>query len=127
MFSTTALARMRRLTLLGNLSGGLGTFAYFRFLDVSAHANLAPVGGAEILYFVVAFSIISEASLSFLGAGVDPRTPTWGNMLRDGQQFIQKAWWPAIFPGTALVLLVLALNLLGDALRDALDPRARNR
>ena len=59
MFSTAALARMRRLTLLGNLSGGLGTFAYFRFLDVSAHANLAPVGGAEILYFVVAFSMIS--------------------------------------------------------------------
>jgi peptide/nickel transport system permease protein len=77
--------------------------------------------------FVVAFSIISEASLSFLGAGVDPRTPTWGNMLKEGQQFIQKAWWPAIFPGTALVLLVLSLNLLGDALRDALDPRARNR
>jgi peptide/nickel transport system permease protein len=77
--------------------------------------------------FVVAFSIISEASLSFLGAGVDPRTPTWGNMLRDGQQFIQKAWWPAVFPGIALVLLVLALNLLGDALRDALDPRGRLR
>lgn len=77
--------------------------------------------------FVVAFSIISEASLSFLGAGVDPRTPTWGNMLREGQQYIQKAWWPAIFPGTALVILVLSLNLFGDALRDALDPRARTR
>jgi peptide/nickel transport system permease protein len=75
--------------------------------------------------FVIAFSIIAEASLSFLGAGVHPETPTWGNMLRDGQRLIQRAWWPAIFPGSALVLLVLSLNLLGDALRDALDPRAR--
>jgi peptide/nickel transport system permease protein len=75
--------------------------------------------------FVVAFAIISEASLSFLGAGVDPETPTWGNMLRDGQRVLQVAWWLALFPGTALVLTVLSLNLLGDALRDALDPRVR--
>jgi peptide/nickel transport system permease protein len=75
--------------------------------------------------FVVAFAIISEASLSFLGAGVDPETPTWGNMLRDGQRVLQSAWWLALFPGIALVLTVLTLNLLGDALRDALDPRAR--
>ena len=74
--------------------------------------------------FVIAFAIISEASLSFLGAGVDPETPTWGNMLRDGQRVLQSAWWLALFPGMALVLTVLSLNLLGDALRDALDPRA---
>jgi peptide/nickel transport system permease protein len=77
--------------------------------------------------FVVAFAIISEASLSFLGAGVDPETPTWGNMLRDGQRVLQVAWWLALFPGMALVLTVLSLNLLGDALRDALDPRGRGR
>lgn len=77
--------------------------------------------------FVVAFAIISEASLSFLGAGVDPETPTWGNMLRDGQRVLQRAWWLAIFPGMALVTTVLALNLLGDGLRDAFDPRARKR
>jgi peptide/nickel transport system permease protein len=77
--------------------------------------------------FVVAFAIISEASLSFLGAGVPPATPTWGNMLRDGQQFIQIAWWMAVFPGSALFILVLALNLFGDGLRDALDPRMRRR
>ena len=75
--------------------------------------------------FVVAYAIISEASLSFLGAGVDPETPTWGNMLRDGQRVLQTAWWLALFPGIALVLTVLSLNLLGDALRDALDPRVR--
>jgi peptide/nickel transport system permease protein len=77
--------------------------------------------------FVVAFAIISEASLSFLGAGVDPETPTWGNMLRDGQRVLQSAWWLALFPGIALVLTVLTLNLLGDALRDALDPRSQGR
>ena len=77
--------------------------------------------------FVVAFAIISEASLSFLGAGVDPETPTWGNMLRDGQRVLQRAWWLSVFPGAALVLAVLTLNLLGDGLRDALDLRARER
>ena len=77
--------------------------------------------------FVVAYAIISEASLSYLGAGVDPDTPTWGNMLRDGQQVLQRAWWLAVFPGGALVTTVLTLNLLGDGLRDALDPRSRRR
>ncbi len=77
--------------------------------------------------FVVAFAIISEASLSFLGAGVPPETPTWGNMLREGQQFMQIAWWMAVFPGSALFVLVLALNIFGDGLRDALDPRMRRR
>jgi peptide/nickel transport system permease protein len=77
--------------------------------------------------FIIAYAIIAEASLSFLGAGVTPETPTWGNMLRDGQRLIQRAWWPSMFPGFALVILVLSLNLLGDALRDALDPRGRGR
>jgi peptide/nickel transport system permease protein len=77
--------------------------------------------------FVLAFAIISEASLSFLGAGVPPDQPSWGNMLRDGQKLIQRAWWMAIFPGIFLVITVLAFNILGDGLRDALDPRARER
>ena len=77
--------------------------------------------------FVLAFAIISEASLSFLGAGVPPDEPSWGNMLRDGQKLIQRAWWLAIFPGIFLVITVLAFNILGDGLRDALDPRARER
>jgi peptide/nickel transport system permease protein len=77
--------------------------------------------------FVIAFAIISEASLSFLGAGVPPEEPTWGNMLRDGQRVLQRAWWLAVFPGLALVTTILTLNLVGDSLRDALDPRSRNR
>ena len=74
--------------------------------------------------FVVALAIISESSLSFLGAGVPPQQPTWGNMLREGQPLLQQAWWMSIFPGVALFATVLALNLVGDGLRDALDPRS---
>jgi peptide/nickel transport system permease protein len=77
--------------------------------------------------FVIAFAIISEASLSFLGAGVPPEEPTWGNMLREGQRVLQRAWWLAVVPGAALVTTILSLNLVGDALRDALDPRSRGR
>lgn len=77
--------------------------------------------------FIVAFSIIAEASLSFLGAGVPPHVPTWGSMLRDGQAVISRAWWMVIVPGTLLFLTVLALNMIGDALGDALDPRSRRR
>lgn len=77
--------------------------------------------------FVIAYAILAESSLSFLGASVSPETPTWGNMLRDGQRLLSRAWWLAVAPGTLLFLTVLAFNLLGDALRDALDPRTRER
>lgn len=77
--------------------------------------------------FIVALAIIAEASLSFLGAGVDPETPTWGSMLRDGQEVITRAWWLVVVPGAFLFFTVLALNLVGDALRDAMDPRSRGR
>lgn len=77
--------------------------------------------------FVIAYAILAEASLSFLGAGIHPESPTWGNMLRDGQRLVSRAWWLAVFPGTVLFLSVLSFNLVGDALRDALDPRSRER
>jgi peptide/nickel transport system permease protein len=77
--------------------------------------------------FVVAFGILAEASLSFLGAGVPPETPTWGNMVSAGQPRLQQAWWICVFPGAFLFATVLAFNLIGDGLRDALDPRSRQR
>ncbi len=77
--------------------------------------------------FIFAYAIIAEASLSFLGAGVPPEVPTWGNMLRDGQRLITTSWWLSIMPGTMLFVTVLTLNLLGDGLRDALDPRSQER
>lgn len=77
--------------------------------------------------FVAAYAILAEASLSFLGASVNPETPTWGNMLRDGQRLLSRAWWMALAPGVALFVTVLALTLVGDALRDAVDPRSGER
>ena len=67
-------------------------------------------------------AIVFEATLSFLGMGVVPPTPTWGNMLADSLQYYQVAWWFILFPGLALLLTTLAFNLLGDGIRDALDP-----
>ena len=74
----------------------------------------------------VAGSILSIASLSFLGLGIQPPTPEWGSMLSNGRQFIRSAWWVCTFPGVAIMLSILSLNLLGDGLRDALDPKLKN-
>ena len=69
--------------------------------------------------------IVAEASLSFLGAGIPPPTPTWGLMISEGRGRIASAWWVALIPGIAITLLVLSVNLFGDWLRDRLDPRLR--
>lgn len=73
----------------------------------------------------VANNILLESSLTFLGLGVDPLTPSWGGMLADGRTYLQNAWWVSVFPGLAILLTVLGLNLLGDWLRDSLDPTGR--
>ena len=74
----------------------------------------------------LAFAILSEAALSFLGLGIQPPDPSWGRMLFEGRGFVQQAWWMGVFPGLAIFLTVLSFNLIGDALRDALDPRQRS-
>ncbi len=71
----------------------------------------------------VSYAILGEASLSFLGLGVNPNTPTWGLILADGRSFISQAWWLGVYPGLAIMLVVLAINFVGDGLRDALDVR----
>lgn len=73
----------------------------------------------------VANNILLESSLTFLGLGVDPTIPSWGGMLADGRTYLQTAWWVSVFPGVAILLTVLGLNLLGDWLRDSLDPTGR--
>jgi peptide/nickel transport system permease protein len=73
----------------------------------------------------IGYVIIVEASLSFLGAGIPPPTPAWGSMIAEGRDFVTSAWWVSFFPGLAILLVVLAFNLLGDWLRDTLDPRLR--
>jgi peptide/nickel transport system permease protein len=72
-----------------------------------------------------AAAIITGSTLSFLGLGIKPPTPEWGNMLAEGREFLQHAPWVAFFPGAAIMLTVLSINLLGDGLRDTLDPRMR--
>ena len=80
-----------------------------------------------IATFDVGRIIILESTLSFLGLGVQPPTPSWGSDLRDAAIYVRQAWWMATFPGLAIMLVVLGVNLLGDALRDVLDPRTLKR
>ncbi|HEY7596732.1 MAG TPA: ABC transporter permease [Actinophytocola sp.] len=97
-----------------------------RIMFVDVLPNLvAPV----IVYttLLIPVSIVFEATLSYLGVGIIPPTPSWGNMISDSQNFYQVAWWFLVFPGLALVLTTLAFNLLGDSVRDALDPRTEFR
>jgi peptide/nickel transport system permease protein len=78
-----------------------------------------------LLTLHIGFVIIVEASLSFLGAGIPPPTPSWGQMVADGRGYIASAWWLSVVPGVAIILVVLAFNLFGDWLRDWLDPRLK--
>jgi peptide/nickel transport system permease protein len=75
--------------------------------------------------FIFAYAVLAEAGLSFLGAGVPPETPTWGTMIASGQQYADDAFWVVLFPGIAIVLAALSLQILGDGLRDMLDPKLR--
>jgi peptide/nickel transport system permease protein len=71
----------------------------------------------------IAGAILTESALSFLGIGVQPPTPSWGNILTSGKDYIEFAWWLSLFPGLAILVTVLSYNLVGEAIRDALDPR----
>jgi peptide/nickel transport system permease protein len=73
----------------------------------------------------VASAIITGAALSFLGLGAQAPTPEWGAMLNYGREWLRSAWWVAVFPGIAIIITVLSINMLGDGLRDALDPRLK--
>ena len=74
----------------------------------------------------VAGAILSIAGLSFIGLGIQPPAPEWGAMLSGGRQYLRYAWWVTTFPGVAIMITILSLNLLGDGLRDALDPRLKH-
>ena len=75
--------------------------------------------------FIFAYAVLAEAGLSFLGAGVPPEVPTWGTMIAAGQQYADDAFWVVLFPGLAIVMAALSLQLIGDGLRDMLDPKLR--
>lgn len=84
---------------------------------------IAPI--ITIATFQVASAIIAESSLSFLGLGVPVNVPSWGNMLSEGQLYLGTAWWISVIPGICIMLVVLTINILGDAVRDYLDPKTR--
>ena len=110
-------------------------------LDFIAQARIAGAGGWRVITrhllpntlntlvvlvtLQIGYVIIVEASLSFLGAGIPPPMPAWGSMIAEGREFVTSAWWASFFPGLAILLVVLAFNLLGDWLRDTLDPKLR--
>jgi peptide/nickel transport system permease protein len=110
-------------------------------LDFIAQARIAGAGAAWIITrhlapntfntlvvlvtLQIGYVIIVEAALSFLGAGIPPPTPAWGSMIAEGRDFVTSAWWVSFLPGLAILLVVLAFNLLGDWLRDTLDPKLR--
>src|SRR5205809_877109 len=75
--------------------------------------------------FVFAAAVLTEAALSFLGVGVPPYIPSWGNILSEGRLYLQQAPWLVLYPGAAIMITILGLNLLGDGLRDLLDPKIR--
>ncbi|SEE11373.1 peptide/nickel transport system permease protein [Rhizobiales bacterium GAS188] len=75
--------------------------------------------------FIFAYAVLAEAGLSFLGAGVPPEVPTWGTMIASGQNFADQAFWVVLFPGLAIVLAALSMQIVGDGLRDMLDPKLR--
>ena len=94
-------------------------------LRIMTHHILPNILSAIIVYasFELARMILLEATLSFLGLGVQPPTPTWGGMISDGKNYIAISWWVSLFPGLAIGAIILAFNILGDELRDALDPQ----
>ncbi len=123
-------ARVTRASVLGvreevyvRASRSVGA-SDFRLLTRHVLPNAAPPIIVQTS-ISLAFAVLAEAALSFLGLGTQPPNPSWGLMLAEGNEFINRAWWLAFFPGMAIVVTVLCFNLLGDGLRDVLDPRQR--
>jgi peptide/nickel transport system permease protein len=114
-------AKNQEYVLAARTIGAQDTLVLFRHIlpNVTTPAII-------VATFGVAAAIIGEATLSFLGVGIQAPTPTWGNMLADGRAYVGSAWWLATFPGVAIMLTVLSINVIGDWVRDYLDPRLRN-
>ncbi|UIY32103.1 ABC transporter permease subunit (plasmid) [Neorhizobium galegae] len=93
------------------------------------HHILPNIAGPVLIVATAEFGlmILMEAGLSFLGLGIQPPASSWGSIMSVGRQYIERAWWIVAFPGACLFLLVFSVNVLGDWLRDQLDPRSRTR
>lgn len=124
-----ALARVARAAALSESQLGYVEAAealgYRRRRIFFRHVVPNAIGSVIVqLALTMAFAILLESALAFLGVGAQPPAATWGSMLAESRSYLSQAWWFGLFPGLAITLLVLAVNLLADAARDALDPRA---
>jgi peptide/nickel transport system permease protein len=128
---TPIFARVARASTLGvrvepyvQMSRAMGTGS----LHILGRHVIPNIAGPLIVQtsLSLAFAILSEAALSFLGLGIQPPQPSLGRMIFDSQGFVTMAWWMAVFPGAAIFVIVLAFNLVGDGLRDVLDPKQRS-
>ena len=113
------LSLKEREFVLGAKASGASDFRII-FIHILPNA-LSPVFISAVLG--VAAAVLLESSLSFLGLGIQPPTPSWGNILTEGKSNIEIAWWLSVFPGLAILITVLGYNLIGEGLRDALDPK----
>ncbi len=122
--------RLTRASVLGEkgreyvIASRLAGAGHFRLMFKTILPNcMAPLIVQGTLSFSTA--ILDAAALGFLGMGAQPPTPEWGAMLAEAREFILRAWWVVTFPGLAILMTVLAINLMGDGLRDALDPKLK--
>jgi peptide/nickel transport system permease protein len=105
---------------LARVAGASGPYIVRRHILPNILNSIVVLGTLQ-----VGWAMIVEASLSFLGAGIPPPKPTWGNMVAEGLSFIERAWWISVCPGVAMMVVVLSFNLVGDWIRDSLDPKLR--
>ena len=117
---TVLSVKEREFVLAARVTGCRGHMVMLRHILPNVAAPLIVLATLGM-----ASAIITGSALSFLGLGIKPPTPEWGNMLAEGREFLQRAWWVSFFPGAAIMVTVLSINLLGDGLRDVLDPRLR--
>lgn len=116
----TLAVKQQEFVALARVAGcGSGTIMFRHIVP-----NLAP-SVLVLATLHVGYVIVLEAALSFLGVGIPPPTPSWGVMVADGRGLIERAWWVSILPGIAILVTVLSLNILGDWVRDRLDPKLR--
>ncbi|MBI4183591.1 MAG: ABC transporter permease [Proteobacteria bacterium] len=111
----------RDFVALARVAGAGGTYIVFHHILPNVINSLVVLCTLQ-----VGWAIIVEASLTFLGAGIPPPTPTWGGMVAEGLNYVETAWWISLLPGLAIMIVVFAYNLFGDWVRDVLDPHLRN-
>lgn len=112
--------KQRDFVALARVAGGRGFYITMKHILPNTLNSIVVLATLQI-----GWAIVIEATLGFLGVGIPPPTPTWGNIVADGRTYIASAWWISVFPGIAITVVGLSCNMLGDWLRDALDPKLR--